>query len=82
MDPASRVRFGKTFPVEWNVKVKDIGMVNSHHMPNLSSYWREERIRDTDEDDTDGDPSGSQAARQTQQQPLAYNYQPGSGYRN
>ena len=32
MDPASRLRFGKTYPVEWNVKVKDIGKVHAEDM--------------------------------------------------
>jgi hypothetical protein len=52
MDPASRLRFSKTFPVEWNVKVKDIGLVHPEHMSKLVRYWREE---DTDEDGDTGE---------------------------
>ena len=42
MDPASRLRFGKTFPVEWNVKVKEIGRVASHDMAKMIRYWQQE----------------------------------------
>lgn len=41
MDPASRVRFGKTYSIEWNVKVKDIGKVSPKYMPRLNRYWIE-----------------------------------------
>lgn len=51
MDPASRLRFGKTFPVEWNVKVKDIGKVNSHHLSKLVRYWKEEESYDSEEEE-------------------------------
>lgn len=48
MEPASRIRFGRTYPVEWNVKVKDIGRVMDSHMTRLIQYWRdEEDSRDT-----------------------------------
>lgn len=45
---ASRVRFGKTYPIEWNVKVKDIGRVIPEHISKLITYWR---MEDRDEDD-------------------------------
>lgn len=48
MHPASRIRFGKIFPVECNVKVKDIGMVHPDHIPKLIKYWKDE---DRDDDD-------------------------------
>jgi hypothetical protein len=35
----SRIRFGKTYPIEKNVKVKDIGMVHPNHLGKLSQYW-------------------------------------------
>jgi hypothetical protein len=53
MDPTSRLRFGKTFPVEWNVKVKDIGQVAPHHMAKLIEYWREERFSGDPDDGGD-----------------------------
>lgn len=53
MDPASRLRFGKTFPIEWNVKVKEIGKVSSSHMSKLMRYMREEDSCDSDLDEAD-----------------------------
>ena len=37
--PESRIRFGKTYPIEKNVKVKDIGQVNPNHLSKLFQYW-------------------------------------------
>jgi hypothetical protein len=54
MDPASRLRFGKTFPVEWNVKVKEIGRVASHDMAKMIQYWQEEDFFN-DSDDAEGE---------------------------
>lgn len=42
IDAASRLRFGKTYPIEWNVKIKDIGMVHPDHLSKLIMYWEEE----------------------------------------
>lgn len=39
MDPASRVRFGKTYSIEWNVKVKDMGRVSPKYLTRLYRYW-------------------------------------------
>ncbi|KAF1848722.1 uncharacterized protein K460DRAFT_335139 [Cucurbitaria berberidis CBS 394.84] len=41
MKPESRVRFGKKFPIEKNVKVKDIGQVHPQHMSKFSAYYAE-----------------------------------------
>jgi predicted secreted hydrolase len=49
MNPASRIRFGMTYPIEWNVKVKNIGMVSREHISKLVKYWREEYDKDTDD---------------------------------
>jgi hypothetical protein len=38
----SRIRFGKTYPIEKNVKVKDIGQVHPSHVGRLLQYWNEE----------------------------------------
>ncbi|KAF2469462.1 uncharacterized protein BDR25DRAFT_304534 [Lindgomyces ingoldianus] len=42
MAPASRLRFGKIYPVEWNVKVKDIGDVVPEDLSKLLNYYQEE----------------------------------------
>ncbi|PVH94889.1 hypothetical protein DM02DRAFT_175430 [Periconia macrospinosa] len=41
IDPYSRLRLGKTYPIEWNVKVKDIGQVHQEHLSKLLLYWKE-----------------------------------------
>jgi hypothetical protein len=38
----SRIRFGKTYPIEMNVKVKDIGRVQQRHLSKLLKYWNDE----------------------------------------
>lgn len=35
----SRIRFGKTYPIEKNVKVKDIGQVHPSQIGTLVQYW-------------------------------------------
>ena len=39
--PESRIRFGKTYPIEKNVKVKDIGIVHPSHRYKLVAYWQD-----------------------------------------
>jgi hypothetical protein len=52
LDRASRLRFGKTVAIEWNVKVKDIGRIAPAHMSKLIQYWKEEVMGpDSDSDD-------------------------------
>ena len=51
MNAASRLRFGKTYPVEWNVKVKEIGQVHPIHLRKLLRYWNEENPRDPGPED-------------------------------
>ncbi|KAJ4311103.1 hypothetical protein N0V94_008119 [Neodidymelliopsis sp. IMI 364377] len=41
MKPESRIRFSKTFPIEMNIKVKDIGRVHPEHISKLLEYWNE-----------------------------------------
>lgn len=43
MHIASRIRFGKVYPIEWNVKVKDLGSVSRGDMENLWTYFCNER---------------------------------------
>jgi hypothetical protein len=58
MLPASRLRFGKIYSIEWNVKVRDIGQVAGKHMSKLVKYYKEEEKYgfDDDEDPDDEDP--------------------------
>lgn len=42
LTPASRVRFGKAYAIEWNVKVKEIGMVADRDMAKLLQYYEDE----------------------------------------
>ncbi|PSN72336.1 hypothetical protein BS50DRAFT_630385 [Corynespora cassiicola Philippines] len=46
MHPASRVQFGKVYPIECNVKVKDIGDVAPEDMARFLLYYREENRPD------------------------------------
>ncbi|KAF2846789.1 hypothetical protein T440DRAFT_492506 [Plenodomus tracheiphilus IPT5] len=39
----SRIRFSKTYPIEMNVKIKDIGLVKPEYRSLLLQYWGEER---------------------------------------
>lgn len=38
----SRLRFGKVYSIEWNVKVKDLGMVVPEDVPRLLQYYKDE----------------------------------------
>ncbi|KAL8905122.1 MAG: hypothetical protein Q9207_002823 [Kuettlingeria erythrocarpa] len=41
LDPVSRVNMGKMFTVEWNTKVKDIGLLDKSSLVRLLAYWRQ-----------------------------------------
>ncbi|KAJ8118176.1 hypothetical protein OPT61_g783 [Boeremia exigua] len=43
--PESRIRFGKIYSIEWNVKVKNIGRVVPSHLGLLRSHYEEEERR-------------------------------------
>ena len=43
MRSESRIRFSKTYPIEMNVKVKDIGRVSPGQLSTLIQYWGDER---------------------------------------
>jgi hypothetical protein len=45
----SRIRFGKTYPIEKNVKVKDIGRVHPSHKSKLLQYWTDEDEAEVDQ---------------------------------
>ncbi|KAL8998667.1 MAG: hypothetical protein Q9169_002328 [Polycauliona sp. 2 TL-2023] len=40
LDSLSRVNLGKTYPVEWNTKVKEIGRVDKTSLVKLIAYWK------------------------------------------
>ena len=40
LDALSRVNLAKTYPVEHNVKVKEVGKVNQAHLKKLIGYWK------------------------------------------
>ena len=39
LDPLSRLNLAKTYPIEHNVKVKEVGSVNATHLRKLINYW-------------------------------------------
>ncbi|KAL6710624.1 hypothetical protein ACN47E_008672 [Coniothyrium glycines] len=47
---ASRIYFGIHHPIQFNVKVKDLGDVYPPHLVNLKGYWNMENLNDTDQD--------------------------------
>jgi hypothetical protein len=51
LHPSSRLRCGKIHVVEWNVKVRDIGMVASRDRSKLLRYYRDEQHEGSDPDD-------------------------------
>lgn len=55
MESASRLRCGKIYSIEWNVKVRDIGMVSGNDKTRLKRYFSEEQNRGFDPDDDDDD---------------------------
>jgi hypothetical protein len=57
MQPFSRLRCGKIHSIEWNVKVRDIGMVTSRDIAKLLRYYKEEQSDGfiPDEDYYEGD---------------------------
>jgi hypothetical protein len=54
MEPASRLRFGKIHSIEWNMKVREIGMVSRKHMTKLLEYYREEDEKNDDDENFAG----------------------------
>jgi hypothetical protein len=49
---ASRIYFGIHHPIQYNVKVKEIGYVPEEHVPNLIGAWKEEDRSETTQDFT------------------------------
>jgi len=44
---ASRIYFGIHHPIQYNVKVKDLGIVHQDWMPTFLGYWNMENLADT-----------------------------------
>jgi hypothetical protein len=42
LDVASRIYFGIVHPIQYNIKVKELGYVLQNHIPTLISNWRSE----------------------------------------
>jgi hypothetical protein len=47
LDIASRIYYGIHHPIQYNVKVKDIGQVLPHHVPTLIGNWKAEDSSET-----------------------------------
>jgi hypothetical protein len=47
LEPASRIYYGIQHPIQYNVKVKEIGYVPQIHVPTLIGNWKEEDENDT-----------------------------------
>jgi hypothetical protein len=47
---ASRIYFGIHHPIQYNVKVKDLGDVHPNDLVNLKGYWNMENQTDTNQD--------------------------------
>lgn len=43
---ASRIYFGIVHPIQYNVKVKDLGMVCQDNIPKVIGYYEEEQMND------------------------------------
>lgn len=43
LDDASRIYFGIHHPIQYNVKVKDLGIVSTSDIPKVIGYWRQEQ---------------------------------------
>jgi hypothetical protein len=81
MEPTSRLRFGKIHSIEWNVKVREIGVVSRRHMSKLLAYYQEEDRKGFGDDEDFAAPGLAEmthmqdqgsytSARQTQANPM------------
>jgi hypothetical protein len=63
MEPTSRLRFGKIHSIEWNVKVREIGVVSRKHMSKLLAYHQEEEGKGFDDDEDDAEPDTTEPTK-------------------
>jgi hypothetical protein len=61
MTPSSRLRLGKVYTIECNVKVRDIGKIATEHKTLLLGYHKELRELGWEPDDDEGDNTGAQS---------------------
>jgi hypothetical protein len=59
MEPASRLRFGTIYSIEWNVKVREIGRVARKHMSKFVKYYQD-YARDFDDNEDFAEPDTSE----------------------
>jgi hypothetical protein len=76
MDPSVRLRCGKIYSIEWNVKVRDIGMVASSDKEKLLRYYKEEQSQGFDTDDDYHEDDSSQTPSRYQQTPYGIRQTP------
>ncbi|KAF9696681.1 hypothetical protein EKO04_005267 [Ascochyta lentis] len=86
MDPSSRLRYGKMYAIEWNVKFRDIGVVAAHDRTKLMRYFKESQQAgfdpDTDDDTEDGADQPPPSTQQSTYRPSTSqsSYQQGQSY--
>jgi hypothetical protein len=68
----SRLRCGKIHSIEWNVKVRNIGMVASRDKAKLLCYYRDEQKEGFDPGDNYHEDDSSQIPSRYQQTPSSY----------
>jgi hypothetical protein len=69
MQPSSRLRCGKIYSIEWNVKVRDIGMVALCDRTKLLLYYRDGQNKGYDPEDDFREDNLSQIPSRYQQTP-------------
>lgn len=72
MEPASRLRCGKIYSIEWNVKVRDVGMVSGRHKSRLMAYFREGQDQGFDQDTEEEEEEGEEEEPGYQQPTASY----------
>lgn len=52
LEPGSRLMFGKTFPIDWKVAVKELGKVAEKDMTRMLALWHEKDcFKDSDDEE-------------------------------
>jgi hypothetical protein len=67
MDPGSRLRYGKMYAIEWNIKFRDIGMVSAHDRTKLMKYFKESQNSGFDSDNEELEEAESDSQYSTPQ---------------
>lgn len=45
LEPACRIQFGRVYPIEWSLEVKDLGRVVLRDRSLLTAHYKEEELR-------------------------------------